>query len=334
MKKILIFVMIFAMLATAFTGCGSGESEPLDDSYDPYFPFLPSDGLGEEDDLNNSVESDVAVDSDEAVFDEATEDREVENETVGEGEGEGLGIFDVDLTASEGLEYTLTSSGTYAVSGIGSCTDVDIVIRNYYNGRAVSEIADNAFADCYKIKTVKLGNNIRTIGEYAFARCVSLYEVKNTGSLQTIETGAFGGCRQIMSFVLPSSLTYLAKSAFSGCDKLQQLYNFSPSIDLSGVGGSTKYIGTTVSRVSTSVLDPSIFEITDEGYVFRNMGTSDYPLYHLVNYIGNETNLVLPETYKGDTYVLGSNVFSHLVYLKSVVLPSNITEIPYHAFYM
>ena len=335
MKKLLVFVMILAMLATVFTGCGSKESEPLDDPYNPFFPYLPSDGVGEGSDLNDSVESDVDVDSDEAVLDEtvldeAVEDFESEKEPTGEGEG--LGIFDVDLTASEGLEYTLTSSGTYAVSGIGSCTDIDIVIRNYYNGRAVSEIAENAFADCFKIKTVKLGNNIRTIREHAFARCVSLYEVKNTSGLQTIETGAFGGCRQIMSFVLPSSLTYLAKSAFSGCDKLEQIYNFSP-LDLSGVGESTKHIGTTVSCISTSILDPSIFEITTDGYVFRNRGTGDYPLYHLVNYIGTEINLVLPETYKDDTYVLGSNVFSHLIYLKSVVLPSNIKEIPYHAFY-
>lgn len=49
-------------------------------------------------------------------------------------------------TPSEGLAFTFSEDGTYAIlSGIGTCTDTDIVIPDTYEGKAVASIGDGAF---------------------------------------------------------------------------------------------------------------------------------------------------------------------------------------------
>ena len=81
--------------------------------------------------------------------------------------------------ASEGLDYTLrTGLSEYAVTGIGSCTDREIVIPEEYEGLPVTEIADEAFRNETKIISVSLPDSIVKIGNKAFAECDNLVEVK------------------------------------------------------------------------------------------------------------------------------------------------------------
>ena len=47
--------------------------------------------------------------------------------------------------ASKGLAFTLLDDGTYEVSGIGSCTDTEIIISSVYNDKPVTSIGDSAF---------------------------------------------------------------------------------------------------------------------------------------------------------------------------------------------
>lgn len=48
--------------------------------------------------------------------------------------------------ASEGLEYSWNSDGTgYTVTGIGTCTDTEIIIPSEYNAKPVTSIGESAF---------------------------------------------------------------------------------------------------------------------------------------------------------------------------------------------
>ena len=79
---------------------------------------------------------------------------------------------------SEGLSYFV--NGTYAVcSGIGTCTDSQIVIASSYLGFPVTQIAQSAFdADYYPqvkgIKSIIVPDTVERIGNYAFYNCNGL----------------------------------------------------------------------------------------------------------------------------------------------------------------
>ncbi len=76
--------------------------------------------------------------------------------------------------ASQGLSYTLLSDDTYEVSGIGTCTDTDIVIPATYNGKAVTSIGYGAFAYCSNLTSITIPASVTTIAERAFYSCDNL----------------------------------------------------------------------------------------------------------------------------------------------------------------
>lgn len=80
--------------------------------------------------------------------------------------------------ASEGLDFTLINEETeYALSGIGTCTDTDVIVPAEHEGKPVTEVADEAFKDNAVIHTVSLPETIKKVGDKAFAGCETLVEV-------------------------------------------------------------------------------------------------------------------------------------------------------------
>lgn len=56
-----------------------------------------------------------------------------------------VSCFDGILKESVGLEFKLNDDGeSYSVTGIGTCTDTDIVIPKTYKGKTVTGIGDRA----------------------------------------------------------------------------------------------------------------------------------------------------------------------------------------------
>ena len=70
---------------------------------------------------------------------------------------------------SLGLEYDVRQDGTAIVTSIGSCTDKDIVIPQFYEGKTVVAIAPDAFARQNEIVSIKLPVSVTVIGKNAFA---------------------------------------------------------------------------------------------------------------------------------------------------------------------
>lgn len=82
----------------------------------------------------------------------------------------------IGTSPSEGLAFTAIDGG-YEVSGIGECTDTDIVIPKEYNGLPVIGIGSSAFRGCSSLTSVVIGNGVTSIDSYAFSYCSRLTDI-------------------------------------------------------------------------------------------------------------------------------------------------------------
>ena len=139
--------------------------------------------------------------------------------------------------ASEGLDMVLISEGEYTVSGIGTCTDTEILIPTTYNGLPVVSVEASAFLDKTSITSVVLPDGITSIGENAFNGCESLTSVtfgKNS-QLSSIGPGAFNYCYSLESITIPESVTSIGSEAFNYCCGLRSV-TFGENSQLTSIG--------------------------------------------------------------------------------------------------
>ncbi|MDE6355692.1 MAG: leucine-rich repeat domain-containing protein [Clostridia bacterium] len=122
---------------------------------------------------------------------------------------------------SDGLEYTLNADyKTYSVSGIGECTETDIIIPKDYLGLPVTEIGKNAFRIA-TITSVKILDNITTIQYCAFGSCKNLKHVEMQNGVKEIRSGAFLHCIALEEITIPDSVTVMTGSPFFNCENLK-----------------------------------------------------------------------------------------------------------------
>ena len=87
---------------------------------------------------------------------------------------------------SEGLSYTLNDRvEVYICSGIGTCTDTDIVIPPTHNGITVGVIGSSVFANT-SVESVVLPDSVEEIQEYAFGYTANLHTVVIGKNVHTV----------------------------------------------------------------------------------------------------------------------------------------------------
>ena len=148
----------------------------------------------------------------------------------------------VVLCGSQGLSYSSNGDGTCKVTGIGTCTDTDLVISDKSsNGDTVTSIGEMAFYNCSGLTSVVIPDSITTIGKNAFKKCYALrsfsfgnatvtsvgtYTFEYSGltsieipaTLTTIPIGFCFNCSSLSTVVIPSGVQYIGDQAFQGCN--------------------------------------------------------------------------------------------------------------------
>ena len=176
-------------------------------------------------------------------------------------------------------------------------------------------ISDYTFYKKDFIKSVKISDFTTQIGNYAFYDCVNLEEViiKESSLLETIKPYAFNNCKSLEYFVIPKKVTDLDDDMFSNCKNVKVVYN------LASFNESTiKYIFPSVIAVYNTI-EKDVFK-EYEGFVFIRIRDE----YKLIDYIGNDVNIVLPTDFEGHNYTIYKKAFDDSEQIESIVITKGV----------
>ena len=210
-------------------------------------------------------------------------------------------------SGSTGLEYELNSDGkSYAVVGIGTCTDKELVIPSTYNGKPVTTIGYLAFATTDSFTSIIIPSSVTTIGYGAFWKCVELAYVVIPNSVTTIGDWAFQSCYSLTSIDIPNSVTNIGKGAFYYCTALTKITIPNSVTSIGGLAFSF------CSALTQITIPNSVTKIKDSAFY----------------YCTALTKITIPTTV---TYI-GNDAFAYCTSLTQITIPNSVIEIGYGAF--
>ena len=121
----------------------------------------------------------------------------------------------IDENASRHLAYTLSDDGaSYYVSGIGTCTDTELIISSTYNGLPVTQIYNAAFDGCTQITSVIIPEGVTSINYNAFRGCSNLSYISIPSSITSLGSSCFLNCISLSDLPLMENVRGLGNTVF------------------------------------------------------------------------------------------------------------------------
>lgn len=236
------------------------------------------------------------VETQETTEDESIQETEVEETVLSE-----TSMIQEEALYSEGLDYHFLNDEVATVSGIGTCTDLDIRVPPVVEGRTVTKIGDGAFEGT-NITSIEMPDGVEYVGELAFKDCSSLEYVVMPDSVSYIGTAAFSGCNSLTSISIPSGVSELPAGLFLACTNLESVT----------IPESVTVIGATVfgscSSLSDVIIPDSVTSIGNLAF----------------NGCNSLTSIVVPDSVTS----IHTGVFSNCDNLTTVVLPEEFSVNP------
>ena len=108
------------------------------------------------------------------------------------------------------IPNSVTSIGEYAFSGCSGLTSITIP-------NSVTSIGEYAFYGCSGLTSITIPNGVTSIGDGVFKGCSGLTSITIGNSVTSIGKSAFYGCSGLTSITIPNSVTSIGEYAFYGC---------------------------------------------------------------------------------------------------------------------
>ncbi len=158
--------------------------------------------------------------------------------------------YSMEASSSGTITATLTGVSSKKIKS-ASINTVTVNGKSY----KVTEIAEGAFKNCKKLKTVTIGSNVKTIGDSAFSGCTKLKTVKGCKKVTYIGASAFYNCKKLTAVAGCTKVITIGDSAFENCVKLTTLGNKKKVITLPKVktiGDSAFYSCSNITYVNAT----------------------------------------------------------------------------------
>ena len=222
------------------------------------------------------------------------------------------------LFASCSLEYVyLGRDLTYEISPFRKNTTLTTAVI----GDSVTKISSEAFRGCTNLSSIIIPNSVIFINGSAFYGCTTLSSAVIGNNVTSIGSSAFAECNNLESVAIGKGVTSIESLAFYGCPKLSTIFNVS-RLSINKGSRDNGYVG----YYAQEIIEAEYFK--DNLYFF----TADDGEHYLRYYRGKDTNLILPDDYKGEKYVIESNVFADRDSLKSIIISEGVRAVHDNAF--
>ncbi len=189
-----------------------------------------------------------------------------------------------------------------------------------------------AFEGLTTLKTIKLGNNVKTIGAQAFKDCPLIQEINLPTTTTNIGSFAFSGCENLETINL-SNITTIGTQAFANTLKLKTLnFGDKPKINKIGNGAFTNSGLSGKLDLSTAT---NLYEIGS--YAFSGAGLTEVVLPSNLTSLGagvfqDCTQLLTVGLDKTQVKIIKPSTFQGCIELKNVSFPNKLLSIGEDAF--
>ena len=101
---------------------------------------------------------------------------------------------------------------------------IDFCIPSEVDGHIITVIGDEAFKECYWLKSITVPNTVTSIGIKAFYYCGSLTNAVLSDNVETLGSNSFGLCSNLLTVTFGKGMKTVGADAFSCCDKMEGVY--------------------------------------------------------------------------------------------------------------
>ena len=189
-------------------------------------------------------------------------------------------IFDTYYIPASLKKVTVTGCDYIQYGAFYNCTR----LKSITIGNSVKSIGNSAFYNCTGLTSIIIPDSVTSIGGYAFNSCTGLKSITIGNSVKSIGDSTFANCTGLTSIIIPDSITSIGDYAFYNCTGLKSIT----------IGNSVKSIGDSAFHNCTGL-----------------------------------TSIIIPDSVTS----IGGSAFNSCTGLTSIIIPDSITSIGDYAFY-
>ena len=190
-------------------------------------------------------------------------------------------------------------------------------LRTLVIGNNIKSIDANSFYGCNQLSSVVIGEKVKSIGKGAFQNCSALSSIQISKNVKLIDDYAFSYCTSLSSLTLPDSLTTIDYGAFYGCSNLTSIC----------IPNKVAYIGTEAFSYCENL---SSIVVEDSNAIYDSRNNCNAIIETATNTLIQGCNSSIIST---EVQYISECAFRGLSNITTLTIPNSVISIGKQAFY-